>query len=193
MEGIASLIIIVALSCVLYFIIVYQRLARMIEIIKGNRRYLYTVIEWRFQLMETFEEVIKEQIDIKDTVLSQFDDLSTKSQQAKKQKKFQEFMRSENAISQMIAGVELMFEQHPQLQNSAQALEIKEEVHGIQTELESAIQIYNNDIEVYNKTKSYFLYSMVMSVFASKVKFNFPFWKMDGRMKPLAAQEQEKK
>src|SRR5262249_6824852 len=94
---------------------------------------------------------------------------------------------SENKISQLLGGLNLVFEQYPTLKANENALQLQEEIVNTENKLAFAKQSLNDSIERYNADKKSFFAGMVVAWFRSKLDFNFDYWQLN--QEQVAAKE----
>ena len=72
----------------------------------------------------------------------------------------------------------MVFEQYPDLKANQNALQLQEEIVNTENKLAYAKQAYNDSVERYNAKKKSFFESMVVSIFAAKLDFDFAYWSL---------------
>ena len=72
----------------------------------------------------------------------------------------------------------MVFEQYPDLKANQNALQLQEEIVSTENKLAYAKQAFNDSVERYNAYKKSFFQGMVVSAFAGKLDFNFPYWQL---------------
>jgi LemA protein len=177
MKLIIILIVLVALIG-LYIVGIYNSLIAMIEAVRNNEKQIDIQLDRRFKVFESLINVVKNYMDYEKTTLKDVISLRTQAQQAKAQGDASGRMDAENKISNIASGLNLVFEQYPTLKANENALQLQEEIVNTENKLAYSKQAYNDSIERYNAKKKSFFAAMVVSMFASKLDFDFPYWQL---------------
>src|SRR3990167_1341176 len=82
-------------------------------------------------------------------------------------------MDAENKISNILSGLNVVFEQYPDLKANQNALQLQEEIVSTENKLAFAKQAYNDSIETYNASKKSFPDNIVVSIFKNSLDKNF--------------------
>ena len=77
-----------------------------------------------------------------------------------------------------MGGLNLVFEQYPDLKANQNALQLQEEIVSTENKLAYAKQALNDSIERYNATKKSFFQSMVVGLFKAKLDVDFTYWQL---------------
>ena len=83
---------------------------------------------------------------------------------------------AEEGISKIAAGLNVVFEQYPDLKAGANVMQLQEEIVSTENKLAYSKQAYNDGIERYNALKKSFLEAMVVGFFAEKLDQYFEYW-----------------
>lgn len=159
-----------------YIINVYNQLVNMIEAIVNNQKQIDIQLDRRFKVFESLIETVKKYMDYEQTTLKDVVALRNQAQAAKVSGNEQARMAAENGISKIATGLNLVFEQYPDLKANQNALQLQEEIVNTENKLTFAKQAFNDSIERYNATKKSFFQSMVVQFFASKLDQHFEYW-----------------
>ena len=116
-------------------------------------------------------------MDYEKSTLSQVVELRSKAQTAAQNGDQQGRIDAENAISKIASGINLVFEQYPDLKANQNAMQLQEEIVNTENKLAFAKQALNDSIERYNATKKSFFESIVVSM-APKLDENFLYWQL---------------
>lgn len=181
-------IAVVAVLIVLWVIGIYNKLIALIEAINNNKRQIDIQLDRRYKVFESLIEVVKKYMDYEQTTLKDVVALRNQAQTAKASGDEAGRMAAENGISKIAAGLNVVFEQYPDLKANQNALQLQEEIVNTENKLAYAKQAYNDSIEKYNAMKKSFIESMVVAFFASKLDKAFEYWGMSEEQ----AQIQEK-
>src|SRR3990167_6603259 len=87
-------------------------------------------------------------------------------------------MDAENKISNILSGLNVVFEQYPDLKANQNALQLQEEIVSTENKLAFAKQAYNDSIERYNAKKKSFFPAIIVNIFPSRLNFDFPYWQL---------------
>lgn len=175
--GKVLIIILVAVILVLFWIIgIYNRLISLIEAINNNKRQIDIQLDRRFKVFESLIETVKKYMDYEQTTLKDVVALRNQANVAKSQGDEHARMEAENGISKIAAGLNVVFEQYPDLKANQNALQLQEEIVNTENKLTFAKQAYNDAIERYNALKKSFFQSMVVHLFGASLDKNFEYW-----------------
>ena len=174
---IAILIILVVLGA--YIVMIYNRLIGMIEAVKNNDKEIDIQLDRRYKVFESLINVVKKYMDYEKSTLKDVVALRNQAQQAKQTGDSKSRMDAENKISGILSGLNVVFERYPDLKANQNALQLQEEIVSTENKLAYAKQAFNDSIERYNATKKSFFQSMVVSLFSSKLNFDFTYWQLD--------------
>jgi LemA protein len=170
-------LLIVAILLIVWFIAIYNKLIRYIEAIKNNQKQIDIQLDRRFKVFESLINVVRKYMDYEKTTLSQVVELRSKAQTAAQTGDQQGRIDAENAISKIASGINVVFEQYPDLKANQNAMQLQEEIVNTENKLAFAKQALNDSIERYNATKKSFFESMVVSM-APKLNENFLYWQL---------------
>lgn len=176
-----TLFIIIAgiiLLVILWTVGIYNQLIAMIEAINNNKRQIDIQLDRRFKVFESLIETVKKYMDYEQTTLKDVVALRNQAQAAKAAGDESTRIAAENKISQIAAGLNVIFEQYPDLKANSNALQLQEEIVNTENKLAYAKQAYNDGIERYNAKKKSFFEAMVVAFFASKLDQTFEYWRL---------------
>ncbi|MBY0377329.1 MAG: LemA family protein [Gammaproteobacteria bacterium] len=176
----AILIVIIILAIFAFIIAIYNRLIRMIEAVNNNERQIDIQLDRRFKVFESLIEVVKKYMDYEKTTLKDVVALRNQAQTAKASGDEATRMAAENGISKIASGLNLVFEQYPDLKANQNALQLQEEIVSTENKLAYAKQAFNDSIERYNAEKKSFFQSMVVGLASSKLDKQFTYWNLGG-------------
>ncbi|KTD55356.1 LemA family protein [Legionella quateirensis] len=169
------LLIIVALIFV-WSISIYNTLIGLIEAINNNKKQIDIQLDRRFKVFESLIESVKKYMDYEKTTLKDVVALRNQAQEAKAAGNEQARMDAENGISKIASGLNLVFEQYPDLKASQNVLQLQEEIVNTENKLAYSKQAYNDSIERYNAKKKSFFESIVVSMFSASLDKQFIYW-----------------
>ena len=171
------LLVIVALLIV-WTVGIYNSLIRLIEAIKNNKKQIDIQLDRRFKVFESLIETVKKYMDYEKTTLKEVVALRNQAQTAKDVGDETTRIAAENGISKIAAGINVVFEQYPDLKANQNALQLQEEIVNTENKLTYSKQAYNDSIERYNAKKKSFFESMVVNVFGSTLNQDFAYWSL---------------
>lgn len=173
------IVILVIVICLFFwFIGIYNSLIRLIEAVRNNQKQVDIQLDRRFKVFESLINVVKKYMDYEKTTLSDVVALRNKAQAAHDSGDEKTRMEAENAISKIASGINVVFEQYPDLKASQNALQLQEEIVSTENKLAFAKQALNDSIERYNATKKSFPDTVVVSMFPSKLDMDFLYWQL---------------
>lgn len=169
--------ILVAVVLIVFWVIgIYNQLIGLIEAINNNKRQIDIQLDRRFKVFESLIEVVKKYMDYEKSTLKDVVALRNQAQVAKAAGDEQARISAENGISKIASGLNLVFEQYPDLKANQNAMQLQEEIVNTENKLAYAKQAYNDAIERYNALKKSFFQSMVVRFFASALDKTFEYW-----------------
>lgn len=173
-------IVILAIIAFIFIIGVYNRLIRMIEAVNNNERQIDIQLDRRYKVFESLIEVVKKYMDYEKTTLKDVVALRNQAQSAKASGDDATRIAAENGISKIASGINLVFEQYPDLKANQNALQLQEEIVSTENKLTYSKQAFNDSIERYNAEKKSFIQAMIVSLFDSKLDKQFIYWNLGG-------------
>jgi len=175
------LIVIAVIGVVLFswVILTYNRLIGLIEAIANNYRQIDIQLDRRFKVFQNLIETVKKAMDYEQTTLKDVVALRNQAQAAKASGDDKARIASENGISKIASGINLVFEQYPELKANQNALQLQEEIVNTENKLTFSKQAFNDSVETFNATKKSFFQAMVVSFFSSKLDKNFEYWQLE--------------
>lgn len=169
-------VLVVAALLVIWVISVYNGLISLIETINNNKKQIDIQLDRRFKVFESLIEAVKKYMDYEQTTLKDVVALRNQAQTAKASGDEVARMAAENGISQIASGLNVVFEQYPDLKASQNVVQLQEEIVNTENKLAYSKQAYNDSLERYNAKKKSFFESMVVSFFASSLDKQFEYW-----------------
>jgi len=173
---IAILVIIVLIIGIIVGI--YNTLIAMIEAVRNNERQIDIQLDRRYKVFESLINVVKNYMDYERSTLKDVVSLRNQALSAKAQGDTAGAMAAENKISGILSGLNVVFEQYPDLKANQNALQLQEEIVNTENKLAFAKQAYNDSVERYNAKKKSFFQAMIVQMFAGKLDFNFLYWQL---------------
>lgn len=175
------LMVIAVIGVVLFswIILTYNRLIGLIEAIANNYRQIDIQLDRRFKVFQNLIETVKKAMDYEQTTLKDVVALRNQAQAAKVSGDDKARIASENGISKIASGINLVFEQYPELKANQNALQLQEEIVNTENKLTFSKQAFNDSVETFNATKKSFFQAMVVSLFSSKLDKTFEYWQLE--------------
>lgn len=162
---------------------IYNKLIALIEAVRNNERQIDIQLDRRYKVFESLINVVKNYMDYEKSTLKDVVALRNQAVAAKAQGDIAGSMTAENKISSVLSGLNVVFEQYPDLKANQTALQLQEEIVNTENKLAYSKQAYNDSIERYNAKKKSVFPAMVVNVFPSKLDFDFPYWNLGGAEK----------
>lgn len=169
-------VLVIAALIVIWAISIYNTLISLIEAINNNKKQIDIQLDRRFKVFESLIESVKKYMDYEKTTLKDVVALRNQAQAAKAVGNEQARMEAENGISQIASGLNVVFEQYPDLKASQNVLQLQEEIVNTENKLAYSKQAYNDAIERYNAKKKSFFEGMVVSIFPAALDKDFIYW-----------------
>ncbi|CAM4454706.1 MAG: Protein LemA [Legionella sp.] len=170
-----ALLVIIALL-VIWAIGIYNVLIQLIETINNDKKQIDIQLDRRFKVFESLIDTVKKYMDYEQTTLKDVVALRNQAQAAKAAGDEQGRIAAENGISQIASGLNVVFEQYPDLKANQNVLQLQEEIVNTENKLAYAKQAYNDAIERYNAKKKSFFESMVVNYFSAALNKDFVYW-----------------
>lgn len=171
-------LLVILLALIAYVIAVYNRLIRMIEAINNNQRQIDIQLDRRFKVFESLIDVVKKYMDYEQTTLKDVVALRSQAQKAAAAGDQKGRMEAENSISSIVGGLNLVFEQYPDLKANQNAMQLQEEIVNTENKLAFSKQAFNDSIEVYNAEKKSFFQAIIVGMFRSQLDKHFEYWQI---------------
>lgn len=178
MFAIIVILAVIALA-ILAAIGIYNGLIAMIEAVRNNERQIDIQLDRRFKVFESLINVVQKYMDYEKSTLKDVVALRSQALTAKAQNDTAASMAAETKISGILSGLNVVFEQYPDLKANQNALQLQEEISNTENKLAYAKQAYNDSVERYNAKKKSVVPAMVVNMFPSKLNFEFPYWRLD--------------
>lgn len=172
-----AFVVLLIIVIVLFFwmVTIYNRIINLIEEANNNNKQIDIQLDRRFKVFESLIEVVKKYMDYEKTTLKEVVALRNQAQQAQSSGDEQTRMSAENQISKIASGLNVVFEQYPDLKANANAMQLQEEIVNTENKLAFAKQAYNDSVERYNVAKKSFFESLVVGFFVNLNK-SFIYW-----------------
>lgn len=176
MSTILIVILVIAVLLFLWAISVYNMLIGFIEAINNNKKQIDIQLDRRFKVFESLIETVKKYMDYEKTTLKEVVALRNQAQAAKESGNEPARIAAENGISKIASGIQVVFEQYPDLKANQNVLQLQEEIVNTENKLAYSKQAYNDGIERYNAKKKSFFESIVVSFFSNALDKEFIYW-----------------
>lgn len=169
-------LLIILVLLVLWVVATYNRLIALIEAINNNKRQIDIQLDRRYKVFESLIESVKKYMDYEKTTLKDVVALRNQAQAAKEAGDEGKRIEAENGISKIAAGINVVFEQYPDLKANQNVLQLQEEIVNTENKLSFSKQAYNDGVEQYNAKKKSFFESMVVNLFAANLNKDYAYW-----------------
>ncbi len=172
------IILLLIVGIVGFVILTYNRLIAQIEAVRNNAKQIDIQLDRRFKIFESLINVVKKYMDYEQTTLKDVVALRSQAQAAHASGNEAARIDAENKISGIASGINLVFEQYPDLKANQNCMQLQEEIVSTENKLAFAKQSYNDSIEIYNANKKSFPANFVVSSFKDKLDVDFPYWQL---------------
>lgn len=176
MSTLLLVIVVLIVAIVGWVIVNYNTLIRMIEAVNNNKRQIDIQLDRRFKVFESLIEAVKKYMDYEKTTLKEVVALRQQAVEAHAAGDEQARMAAENGISKVVQGLNVVFEQYPDLKASQNVLELQEEIVNTENKLAFSKQSYNDSVEQYYAKKKGFFESMLVRYFPNDLDKSFDYW-----------------
>lgn len=178
MDSFFIIFIILVVVIIGFVVLTYNALIQLIEAVRNNDKQIDIQLDRRYKVFESLINVVRKYMDYEKSTLKDVVALRNQAQQAKEQGNEEQRMESENKISSVLSGLNVVFEQYPDLKANQNALQLQEEIVSTENKLSFAKQAFNDSIEQYNARKKSFFTSFIVGFFKSKLDINFSYWQL---------------
>lgn len=177
--GTTFLILLAIIVVVIFLVIgIYNTLIAMIEAVNNNQKQIDIQLDRRFKVFESLIEAVKKYMDYEKTTLKDVVALRNQAQAAKAAGDEAGRIAAENGISQIASGLNVVFEQYPDLKASQNVVQLQEEIVNTENKLAYSKQAYNDSVERYEAKKKSFFESMIVGYFPDKLDKQFAYWSL---------------
>lgn len=180
-------ILLILIAIIGYVVLTYNRLIAQIEAVRNNQKQIDIQLDRRFKVFESLINVVKKYMDYEQTTLKDVVALRNQAQSAKAAGDEKGRIAAENQISSIAAGINVVFEQYPDLKANQNVMQLQEEIVSTENKLAYSKQSYNDSIEIYNASKKSFPANFIVSSFKSSLDIDFPYWQLS--IEKVAEQE----
>ncbi|GAB4222259.1 MAG: LemA family protein [Francisella sp.] len=165
-----------------YVIMTYNTLVAEIETIKNSEKQIDVQLDRRSKVFDSLVNVVKKYMDYEQSTLKQVVELRNKANLAKESGNLQERINAENKISELVKGINIQFENYPELKSNQNVIQLQEEITSTENKLAFAKQSFNDAIERYNAHKKSFFARIVASIFKN-LDEDFVYWNISDEKK----------
>lgn len=161
METPAIVAISVIAIIILIIIIQYNTIMKLKQKVKQSKSGIDVYLQQRFDLIPNLVEAVKGYVKYEKETLEKITELRTQYNQTKDLKVSEEL---NNRVNQILA----VAEKYPDLKASEQFLNLQKNLSKMESQLQAARRIYNNDVTMYNTKISVVPYNVIAGVFGFK-------------------------
>ncbi len=161
-----------------FIVMTYNALIAKIEATRNDQKQIDVQLDRRYKVFEFLINVVKKYMDYEQTTLKDVVALRNQAQQAKASGDEPGRIAAENQISKIASGINIVFEQYPDLKANQNVLQLQEEIVSTENKLAYAKQSYNDRLEDYNAARKSFFSSMIVSLFKAKLDVEFNYWQL---------------
>lgn len=170
------ILLVVLVGLLFWAIGIYNVLIQLIEAINNNKKQIDIQLDRRYKVFESLIESVKKYMDYEKTTLKEVVALRNQAQAAKESGDENARMQAENKISTIATGLNVVFENYPDLKANQNVLQLQEEIVNTENKLAYSKQAYNDSIERYNAKKKSFFESMIVAYFSQALNKDFVYW-----------------
>lgn len=171
--------IVVLVLLLIYVVMTYNKIIAQIEAVKNSEYQIDVQLDRRSKVFDSLINVVKKYMDYEKTTLKDVTALRTQANEAKAKGDEKTRIAAEEQISEIARGINVQFENYPQLNADKNVMQLQEEITSTENKLAYAKQAFNDAIEIYNATKKAFFTSMVVSAFSKALDHDFVYWQVD--------------
>lgn len=172
-----TLIFTIAIGVVFaWFVMIYNKLVHMIEAVNNNKKQIDVQLDRRYKVYESLIEVVKKYMDYEKSTLKEVVALRAQAQKSLASGDENDRIKAEDAISKIGSGINVVFEQYPDLKADKNALQLQEEIVSTENKLTFSKQAYNDSIEQYEATRKSLFESFVVGALSNKLLKEFTYW-----------------
>ncbi|MBA2711666.1 MAG: LemA family protein [Tatlockia sp.] len=172
------IILVIAAIALFWGVGIYNSLISYIEAINNNKKQIDIQLDRRFKVFESLIAAVKQYMDYEKTTLKDVVALRNQAQAAKAAGDEKERIAAENGISQIASGLNVVFEQYPDLKANQNVLQLQEEIVNTENKLAYSKQAYNDSVERYEAKKKSFFESMIVGFFRDKLDKIYEYWSL---------------
>ncbi len=173
---VVGLIILVLL--LVYGVTCYNRLIAMIEAARNNTKQIDIQLDRRYKVFESLIAIVRKSMDYEKSTLKEVVALRNQATQAKQAGDTPGQMQAENKISEIVGGLNVVFEQYPDLKANQNALQLQEEVVSTENKLSYAKQAFNAAVERYNAYKRTIPVLWIVATCPKNLDVDFAYWQL---------------
>lgn len=175
--GTFLVVLLVALAVLGFWAVgMYNGLIRLIEAVNNNSKQIDIQLDRRYKVFQSLIEAVKQYMDYEKTTLKDVVALRNQAEAAKASGNEEARMAAENGISKIAAGLNIVFEQYPDLKASQNVLQLQEEIVNTENKLAFSKQAYNDSVERYYAKKKSFPDTMLVQMFPAQLDKDFAYW-----------------
>ena len=170
------IILIVLVVLIAYVVMIYNRLISMIEEVKNNQKQIDIQLDRRYKVFESLVNVVRKYMDYEQSTLKQVTALRTQAENAKQSGDEKTRMEAENKISGILSGLNLVFENYPDLKANQNVAQLMDELSDTENKIQASHRFYNGQVRDFNIKIEMF----PNSFFAKMLKFaKFDFFEIE--------------
>ena len=170
-------IIIFAVLLAVYLIFTYNRLVSLRESVRNDLKQIDIQLDRRYKVFESLISAVKKYMDYEQTVLKDVVSLRAQAQSARESGDEANRIASENAISKIFSGINVVMEAYPELKANQNVMQLQEEIVSTENKLSFAKQAYNDGTERFNGLILQFPINFIISLFGDQFK-PFVYWQL---------------
>jgi LemA protein len=173
--SVGVIILIVLAVVAIYIVSTYNKLIAEVETVKNSEKQIDIQLDRRSKVFDSLINVVKKYMDYEKTTLKDVVALRSQANTAKNNGDSAARIDAENQISSIAKGINIQFENYPDLKANQNVIQLQEEITSTENKLAFSKQAFNDSIEKYNAHKKSFFAGMVVNMF-KKLNEDFIYW-----------------
>lgn len=169
------LMLLVVIGGGFFVVSTYNGLIALIKETENAKTQIDVQLDRRYKVLSALIEVLKKQMDFEKSTLKEVVDLRNKAVLAKSSGDVKGQLEAEGQISQIASGINMVFEQYPDLKSDQNARHLQEEIVSTENKLSYSRQGYNDAVTAYETKRDSFFSGMVVGFFP-KLARKFEMW-----------------
>lgn len=159
---------------ILVLLIQYNSITKLKMKVKQSKSGIDVYLQQRFDLIPNLVQVVKGYMDYEKETLQKIIELRTQYNETK------DIKISEN-LNNQLNNIVAVAENYPELKASEQFLNLQKNLSKIESQLQAARRIYNNDVTKYNTKINIIPYNIIATIFGFEEEYLFQISKENAK------------
>ena len=156
--------LIVIIIIIIYILSKYNKLVKLKNKVKQSESGIDVYLNQRFDLIPNLVECVKGYIEYEKTTLEEITKMRTEYTNSNKD------LKKAEKINNKMNGILAVAEGYPELKASEQFLNLQKNLEKIESQLQAARRIYNNDVTKYNTKIETIPTNIIAGIFGFKIE-----------------------